>query len=163
MKVFIEEQRLTQSWLVAIVGIALLIPVGVIINKITKEDSTMSSLEIIIFILVISLTIVPIFMFKLKTRIDEKGVYYQFFPLHFKARFIPWAEVENAHVRKYSPISEYGGWGLRGGFIFTSKNGKAVNISGDIGLQLELKTGKRLLIGTQKENEVKQVIASYKI
>jgi hypothetical protein len=58
--------------------------------------------------------------------------------------------VASIEVRKYSPIKEYGGWGFRYGF----KNGKAYNISGNMGLQLILKNGDRILIGTQKPEEL---------
>ncbi|MGK0329715.1 MAG: hypothetical protein ACJAXF_003214, partial [Polaribacter sp.] len=64
--------------------------------------------------------------------------------------------------RTYLPISEFGGWGLRGGFFFNKGKEKAVNISGNIGIQLILKSGKKLLIGTQKESEAKSVLETYK-
>ena len=44
----------------------------------------------------------------------------------------------------YSPLREYGGWGIRYGW-----NGKAYNVSGNQGIQLELSEGRRVLIGTQ--------------
>ena len=163
MKVFIEEQRFTQTWLIVLIAIGFLVPIVVMINEMIKSDSDLTSTEFMLTILFTLVCLLPIFLFKLKTRIDEKGIYYQFFPFHFKTRFIAWSAIENAYVRNYNPISEYGGWGIKGGFLWNRKNGKAVNVSGDIGLQLELKNGKRLLIGTQKENEVKQVLANYKI
>jgi hypothetical protein len=39
---------------------------------------------------------------------------------------------------------EYGGWGIKYG-----KMGKAYNVSGNRGVQLEFTDGKRLLIGSQ--------------
>jgi len=100
-----------------------------------------------------------IFFFKLTTRIDEKGIHYQFFPFHFKFKLISWNEISKVFVRTYDPIGEYGGWGLKGGW--SKSKGKAINVSGDIGIQLELKTGKKLLIGTQKENDAKSVLETY--
>ena len=161
MKVFLEEQKFTQTWLILLILFGLLVPIGVMTNEMMKENSNMSITEFTLVLLGMIVCLLPIFIFKLKTRIDEKGIYYQFFPLHLKMRFIAWAEIESAHVRNYDPISEYGGWGIKGGSLWNKKNGTAVNISGDVGLQLELKTGKRLLIGTQKENEVKQVLKTY--
>ena len=58
-----------------------------------------------------------------------------------------------------SPIQEYGGWGYR--TSFGKKKGSAYNVKGDKGIQIELKTGKKLLIGTQKEDEAQQVIGRY--
>lgn len=54
-------------------------------------------------------------------------------------------------------MGEYGGWGLRlGGF----GKGQAYNISGDKRLQLEFTTGQRLLIGTNKPEELSTVLIS---
>jgi hypothetical protein len=102
-----------------------------------------------------------IFSFKLKTRIDEKGIHYQFFPFHFSLKTITWSEINAAKIRTYYPISEYGGWGLRGGFFLNKSKGNAINISGNIGIQLALKNGNKLLIGTQKKGEVKRVLENY--
>lgn len=60
-------------------------------------------------------------------------------------------------MRTYSPIKEYGGWGYR----ITLKNGKAFNVTGNKGIQLVLKSGKKLLIGTQQESEASLVINRY--
>jgi hypothetical protein len=103
-----------------------------------------------------------IFFMKLSTRIDEEGIQYQFYPFHFSMKKISWDKIEKVGVRTYLPISEFGGWGLRGGFFFNKGKEKAVNISGNIGIQLILKSGKKLLIGTQKESEAKSVLETYK-
>ncbi|AUC23926.1 hypothetical protein BTO15_00635 [Polaribacter sejongensis] len=88
-------------------------------------------------------------------------MHYQFFPLHFKVKTIPWNTISKAYVRKYQPISEFGGWGLRGGFFFNKGKEKAVNVSGDIGIQLILKNGEKLLIGTLLKEEAKRVLETY--
>jgi hypothetical protein len=62
-----------------------------------------------------------------------------------------------SYVRQYSPIAEYGGWGLRLGLF---GKGQAYNVSGDKGLQLEFTTGQRLLIGTNKPEELNTVLLS---
>jgi hypothetical protein len=59
------------------------------------------------------------------------------------------------YVREYSPLGEYGGWGIR---YTISGAGKAYNISGKIGLQLEFTTGKKVLIGTHKGEEIKEIL-----
>ncbi len=159
MKVFKEEQYFRQLWLIILLSVTILMVVGIILNEFLKENTTMSITEFIsVTVLVIFFTTL-IFFFKLKTRIDEKGIYYQFFPFHLSLKLISWSEISKATVRNYDPISEYGGWGLKG--RFRGKSGKARNIRGDIGIQLELKNGKKLLIGTQKEDEVKRVLQTY--
>ena len=76
------------------------------------------------------------------TRIDEKGIHYRFFPFHRKEKIILWTEIQIAQVRKYDAISEYGGWGLKGGF--GKKYGTAINTKGNIGIQLVLTNSKKL-------------------
>nr|MBP6978828.1 hypothetical protein [Lentimicrobiaceae bacterium] len=55
----------------------------------------------------------------------------------------------------YSTIGEYGGWGYRMG---GKKAGVAYNISGNMGLQLELKNGKKILLGTKKPVEMEEAL-----
>ena len=162
MKVFKEEQRFTQPWLLVVVLIALVVPIGIMTQELLKENSTMSLTEVIWASFLILLCLLPVLIFKLQTRIDEKGIHYQFYPLHLKPQFLAWHAINKAYVRNYNPISEYGGWGIKGGLFWNKANGTAINIKGSIGLQLELKSGKRLLIGTQKETEIQQVLAKYK-
>ncbi|MBD2724289.1 hypothetical protein [Hymenobacter armeniacus] len=92
-------------------------------------------------------------MLRLETRLSKTGVYYRLFPLHWRWQLWPWAEITQAFVRSYDPLGEYGGWGLKG-----SRRNRAYNISGDQGLQLVLRNGNRLLLGTQRPAEITQVL-----
>ena len=159
MKVFKEEQRFTQTWLIVLLAFSLIVPIVIIIKEIMTEDIIVSIKQNIVIIFALIIAITPIFFFKLTTRIDEKGVYYQFFPFHFSLKLISWNEISKAYIRTYNPISDYGGWGLKGGW--SKSKGKALNVSGDIGMQLVLKNGKKLLIGTKKSDEIKQVLKTY--
>ncbi len=161
MKVFKEEQRFTQLWIIILLAISVLVPVVIIIIQFLQDKGSFSTTE---FILVISLTVLlplVIFLFKLYTKIDEQGVHYKFFPFHLKLRTIAWQEISKAYVRRYDAISEYGGWGLKGGAFWRKSKGIAINVSGDIGIQLELKNGKKILIGTKLEDQAKQAINHY--
>lgn len=157
MKVFKEEQRFIQLWLIVLLVISTTIPLIIILREYLNNKidlyNLLGTLALIIFAAGF------IFFFKLKTRIDEQGIHYQFFPFHLKPRLIKWNKINKAYVRKYDAISEYGGWGLKN--IFWKKNGTAINISGNIGIQLELSNGKKLLIGTLKEQEAKKVLHTY--
>lgn len=162
MRIFKEEQRFTQTWLLVLMGFSSLVPVFIILKEYLNENTKMTTNEFTLTIVGIILIPALIFIFKLTTRIDEKGIHYQFFPFHFSFKSITWSEIVSANVRNYDAISEYGGWGLKGGFFWNKSKGTAINVSGDIGIQLELKNGKKLLIGTQKENEAKSVLETYK-
>ena len=161
MKVFKEEQRFRQVWLMVLLGFSLLVPVGLIINEYIKDNTSMTTNEFLGSLIGIIASVLLIFIFKLSTRIDEKGIHYQFFPFYFSMKTLLWSEITKAEVRTYDPIGEYGGWGLR--YSFNKKKGNAVNVSGDIGIQLTLKNGKKLLIGTQKKEAVSRVLKTYNL
>ena len=82
MKIFKEEQRFTQSWLLILLGFSLLVPIYIIIQEFYSKDSAMSFNEFILKIALVFISISLIFLFKLTTRIDEKGIHYKFFPFH---------------------------------------------------------------------------------
>ncbi|QNM86935.1 hypothetical protein H9W90_07445 [Polaribacter pectinis] len=161
MKIFKEEQRFTQVWLYIVLGFSLIVPIYIIFNEYLDENTKMTTNEFVLTISAIVLSISFIFFLKLKTRIDELGVHYQFFPFHFSMKTISWNEISSAKVRTYDPIGEYGGWGLKGGFLWNKSKGKCINVSGDVGIQLELKNNTKLLIGTQKKEDAKRVLKTY--
>lgn len=158
MRIFKEEQRFTQPLIFVVLITSFIVVIGIVVQEYMKDNSTMTLNELLLIIGLYIVFTAPIFFFKLFTRIDEKGIHYRLFPLHGKLRTISWNEIKSAYVRKYDAISEYGGWGIKG---FFRKHGKAINVKGNIGIQLELKNSKKILIGTQKESEAKQVLENY--
>lgn len=159
MRIFKETQKFTQTWLMILLAISLLVPVGIILKEYTKQGTNVTTRELILTISLMVVSLSPIFIFKLITRIDERGIHYCFFPIHRKLKLISWSNIDSIYLRNYNPISEYGGWGLKTGW--GRKHGKAFNISGDLGIQLILKDGRKLLIGTQKKGEAQLVLDYY--
>ena len=88
---------------------------------------------------------------RLVTEVRSDGLYIRFFPLTHQE--IPFGDIKRCEVRTYKPIREFGGWGIRYG-----KGGKAYNVSGNRGVQLELLHGKRLLIGSGRPEELVRAI-----
>lgn len=161
MKVFKEEQRFTQTWLIVLLVISISIPIILMTQEYVKDKSSFDTTTYLMTLLGLLCSVAFIFLFKLNTRIDELGIHYQFFPFHLSYRTKSWTEVQQAYVRKYDAITEFGGWGLKGGALWKKDKGKAINVSGDIGIQLEFLDGKKLLIGTQKEQEAMRVLETY--
>lgn len=160
MKVFLEEQKITQLIFIGL-SIALIVT-G--ITVITEWETTLQSSlgeKIGAFggIFIVLLVILLFINVKLKTRIDEKGISYQFYPFHRTYKIISWNEISKSYIRNYNAIFEYGGWGMK--FNFFKKRGKAYTTKGNIGLQLELNNGKQILIGTQKKEELQRVLKTY--
>ena len=156
MKVFKEEQKFTQWWLwVLNIGI-LLIPIYGIVQQVFYKtpfgDSPMSDTGLFIFLACMLLFNYFFLVLKLETTINEKSISYRFFPIQRNTKIILWKNIEKAYIRKYSPITEYGGWGIKHG---------AYNVKGNIGLQLKFKNGKKILIGTQKIAEIERILKTY--
>jgi hypothetical protein len=153
MNSFNESQRFKQWWLWTILIGALLIPIGITVWEMTHGNAKYD-LTVILYGAGLPAAIVFLFIFfKLDSKLDGEGIHYRFFPLQVAMKKITWSEVSRAYVRKYSPLAEYGGWGIRFGMKGT---GMAYNIAGNMGLQLELKTGKKILIGTQMPDQMKE-------
>jgi hypothetical protein len=88
----------------------------------------------------------------LKTLVARDRIILRYFPLH--TRTVMLADIDSCITRTYRPIREYGGWGIRFGF----GHGMAYNVHGNRGVQLELKGAKRLLIGSQRADQLTDVI-----
>lgn len=101
-----------------------------------------------------TLALILMAVLELRTTVTTDGIQIGFWPFHKKRIFR--SEIESARVRKYAPIGEYGGWGYRVG-----KAGTAYNMMGDQGLQLVLKDGKQILIGTQNPEALDTLMAEY--
>ncbi len=91
------------------------------------------------------------FIIKLETEVRSDGLYVRFYPIHIRYKRFTADNLQQYYTRRYRPILEYGGWGIR--YSFTKK-GKAYNISGDKGVQLVLTNGRKLLIGSQRPDEL---------
>jgi hypothetical protein len=92
----------------------------------------------------------PIFGLSLKliTQVFPKEITVGLFP--FRPAHIPLDSITEAEAREYSAQREYGGWGIR----TTSRGGKAYTAYGRTGVQLWLKGDERILIGTQRADEL---------
>ena len=92
---------------------------------------------------------------RLETEIRPDGVFVRYLPFHIHWRHFRSQELREFHARRYRPIREYGGWGIRYG-----RNGWAYNVSGNEGVQLVFTSGKTLLIGSKRPHELESAIRS---
>ncbi len=154
MNSFSESQKFRQWWLWAIVIGSVAIPFIDIVSDISKSNKP-APIALIPGITITYLLVLALFAFmELRTTIDANGVSFQFLPFHLKPKVKSWDEIQSAYVRKYSPLGEFGGWGIR----ITFGKGTAYNVSGNMGLQLVLKNGKKLLVGTRHPDEIREVL-----
>lgn len=95
---------------------------------------------------------------RLETRIDETGLYVHFHGIPWCKRHIAWNDISSINIVNYSPLSDYGGWGVRYGM---AGNGWCYNISGNTGIRLVYRNGKNFLVGTQKADVARAAIQHY--
>ena len=159
MKVFIEVQQFDQWWFRLIMLLVITTVGGTMVMNYSNIESDPVAFWTVLgsSLFVIAITIAMVFLLKLETKIDEQGIHYRFWPI--KMKLINWTDIDKCFVRTYSPLREYGGWGYRMN-IFSNK-GSAINVKGNIGIQIVFKSGKQFLIGTQKEEDAKKVLETY--
>jgi hypothetical protein len=150
---FTEKQRFTQWWIWAIILIACIIPAWEIYNAVINYRNGFSNPASYIGLVTIVLLMIMLISTRLETEIRKDGINVRFIPFIWRRKIYTWDLIEKVYLREYNPIGEFGGWGIRG----VGKN-RALNISGNKGLQLELKDGKRMLIGTHKPDEIKKML-----
>jgi len=158
MNVFNEEQKFRQWWLYAILAFGFLEITTLSLWASKKTNEPEAEWAIYIGGGVIALLTCIFWLSNLKTRIDASGITLHYQPFVWGQKQWLWGEVKHAYLRKYSPLWEYGGWGVR----HTLSNGKAYNVKGEYGLQLELNNGKKILIGTQQVELMKSALTELK-
>ena len=144
---FEEKQKFNQWWLWAIL---LIFP---LLSVIPFDDNGLN-----IYYVIIGISIPLIFyLFELRTFVTSEGLSFQFFPFHFKKHLVKIEDIEKCKAMEYSPLKEYGGWGIRYGF-----KGKAYNVSGNLGVKVHLKNGRNIMFGSQRHNEFAKALKKIK-
>jgi hypothetical protein len=156
--IYREVQQFRQVWIWVIVfvlaGLVWYATVKQLLLHRPFGNRPMPDIPLVIFWFIFGIGLPALFFFgQLVTEVRDDGIYIRFFPFHWTFRRIAFTEVKQCKVRTCRPIREYGGWGIRYGC-----KGKAYNVSGDRGVQIELLNGKRLLIGSQRAEELWRAI-----
>lgn len=155
---FSETQRFRQWWIWALLLLVnALMGYGLFKQLYLGQpwgDQPMGNTGLIMVAALVLAVTLLIYSIKLETFLRVDGIHVRFFPIHIKFRQYTWDTIRRCYVRHYDPLSEFGGWGIRWGF----GNGKAFNVSGNKGLQIEFRDNKKLLIGTRKYEELKNVL-----
>ena len=137
---FEEKQKFTQWWVWSL----LLLPIIITASFSLPPNSGPG--------VIIALAIPLLFyFFELRVQVNEQGLHYQFFPVHFRSYRIKKSDIEKIEALKYRPLGDYGGWGIRYGF-----KGKCYNVKGNLGVKVFLKNGSYILFGSQRHKELEK-------
>jgi hypothetical protein len=140
---FEENQKFTQWWLWVILLSFPIISFG------PFDENTININYVLIGFFIPFL----FYLFELRLKVSAEGLHYQFFPFHFKSHIIKMADIEKFKAMEYSPLKEYGGWGIKYGF-----KGKAYNVSGNKGVKIFLKNETNIMFGSQKHSELAKAL-----
>lgn len=156
---FEEEQRFRQPWLILVVVFICAIvftSVSLTVRSLTAGQlGTLGVVWMVSGIVASALVVMVLCVARLRVRVDSRALEISFRP--FVHRRIALRDIAHFESRSYRPLIDAGGWGVH--YSFTGK-GWAYNVSGDRGVQIKLKNGGWLLIGSQKPDELAKAIAS---
>jgi hypothetical protein len=162
MPIYSETQRSRQIWLALIIAAVALLGWGIFIQQIVRGKPVGSDPmpDWMVWLLAAVLGIMlPVFFFwyRMETTVYPDRIDIRMTP--FVHRVFRPADIAGAAARTYNPLREYGGWGVRWSLRSWGAS-RAYNVSGDQGVQLVLTNGKRVLIGTQRPQELEAAIVS---
>lgn len=161
MRVFNETQKFDQWWFKLLMFSVFLITFGAIIlayPNVTEDEMDTFLLASIPALLLTAVISGLFFVIKLKTKIDDAGIHYGFWPIQKTLRTAHWHDIAQCYVREYQPIREYGGWGYK---YSMSGKGKVYNTKGNMGIQIVFKNNTKTLIGTQRPEEAQRMIEKF--
>ena len=150
---FKESQLGLKNWMMSVVIFFIAIPVnGYLFYKMIQTSSPESYhlLGTVIFVFIVCLFLSII---KLKVKVLEDKITYRLFPFHFSTQILSKNQIIEIENVVYNPIGEWGGWGIR-----MKGRDRAYNMYGNKGVQVTLKSGKIVLFGSQKPNELRKAI-----
>ncbi|GMQ30435.1 hypothetical protein [Algoriphagus confluentis] len=156
--IFKEMQSYKGTWIMyLILGVEL--PIILLVTALiwkTEDGNSESIWGMGAIVLIFSFVFILLMLIRLETRIDEYGVKFRFFPFISSWRTFPKSKIRQIEVINYSPLTDFGGWGLKG-----NRTTKAYSIIGDEGILLDVGEKKKIMIGTQKANELRSYLADW--
>ena len=161
---FEEQQQLKLWWLYLLLGIETIIIASILL--VGKNALSFKELKDAYFapFFAILLPYVLIYLFNkssLKVVIDQNGIEYQYWPFSRK-KLISWKDINDAHLRKYDALGEYGGWGVKQRLWFKKHDKAYIFNDQPLGLQLYLANGEKILFSTEKPDELNLFLINLK-
>jgi len=146
---FHEEQRFARSWAWLLVVIFILGAVGLALA--VTASPAMTPLATAVAAITVLAVLAVLSIARLETDVNADEVVIAFRGI-WPTRRVKLADIVAHEARRYS-LLESGGWGVHWGLA-----GMTYNVSGDRGVHLRLRDGKRVLIGSRRADELDAAI-----
>jgi hypothetical protein len=157
--IFREVQRWSTTIRVVFLSLLLVVDGAIVVAILTTKRTPAGTVPLLLsaaLAVAVSLAVaLLLWINRLEIEIRPEVIAVRFFPFHRDWRRFPAQELSECYARRYRPILEYGGWGIRYGW-----HGRAYNMSGHEGVQLVFRNGRRLLIGSKQPRELEAAIRS---
>lgn len=144
---FTEKQRFNQWWLWLLLAVSSATPIIIMFKEYSNNTVSSNNLWALI---IIFLAIILFAVLRMKTVVTKENIQLTQYPFVWKT--IKLSDIDTMKVINYGFV---GGWGIR----LWTKYGTVYNVRGNKGLHIRLKNGKQLVIGTQKPQELENVVA----
>ena len=144
LPLFEETQRLPRFLFFAMCFGTIVFGIVILVLRISGAIDTQAVRLLWLVWVLVALSDWAMASIQMVTEIHPDGILVYCKPFRFLRRKFQWGAIDRMYARTYSPLADYGGWGIRRG-----KSGLAYNMRGRQGVQLELKDGPNVLIGTQ--------------
>lgn len=154
---FQEAQRLSIWW----VWLAVLVPAGIMASIFVQQvvcnqpHGEHPGPDWLLWLLTIFLCLcVPalLLILRLTVTVGDEDVHIRYYP--FVNRRIPFSDIRAFRARRYQPIREFGGWGIRSGLGKKS----AYNAKGNLGVELYLADTSSIMLGSQRHEELAEAL-----
>lgn len=143
-ELFKETQRLPRFLFFAMCSGTIIFGIVILVLRINGAVDVQTVRVLWLAWVLVALTDWAMASIQMVTEIHPDGILVYCKPFRFLKRKLQWDAIDRMYARTYSPLADYGGWGIRRG-----KSGLAYNMRGHQGVQLELKDSQNVLIGTQ--------------
>ncbi len=166
-KIYYQEYQRQRAWWVWLIMVSLnLLFIYACVSQIIFDrpfgNNPMSDKGLIIVTILTLGFSVWYLLDGLHTYIDKTGIYIRYAPFHLKSKFYDWNNIDKCYIRKFNPFTETGGVGIKIRTISFRKTfpkfSYSYTVAGNIGLEVVLSSGKRVLIGTQNPTELERVL-----
>ena len=151
--IFRETQLGVKNWVLLVVVLFAIIPASIFLLFQTMEAFG-STRIVLLSTFIFTILICSILLFiKLNITVTKDEIQYRLSTFHFSTQILSKNQIIEIENVVYNPIGEWGGWGIR-----MKGRDRAYNMYGNKGVQVTLKSGKIVLFGSQKPNELHKAI-----
>lgn len=166
MSLYREIQKFESIWLKLVLVVGLFAPLAVMLYGAYRQlimgipfgdNPASNGVLIMTIVLLLVFSFVMYFIFfrsKMITEVDSNRITVRFFPLIWTERIYKKEDILSFEIEKYNSLFRYGGWGLR----YRSTKEMAINTSGNKGILLSLKSGKKVMLGSKNPEKFAQAI-----